>query len=220
MTGAHPTSSYPVGWHPHLHGPSGRRHGARWRDGAAAGRDVVGGDAAPPGRDRPGSGGPVLDLAAVGIVNSGWRNSPVEDWHAGDGPLDDGDMLRINAHTTWRVRQIIRRWRAEVCLTPESHVTVLPGRLLSAHFFRSSTTPVTRIGDPTEACEPGCHPHRRRSPTVLVSNESSGVNPGALNRMLPSGLSTPVSGAYGVRCPPFLITSSHPRSRRRCLSSR
>lgn len=39
--------------------------------------------------------GPVLDLAAVGIVNSGWRNSPVEDWHAGDGPLSDGDMLRV-----------------------------------------------------------------------------------------------------------------------------
>ena len=33
----------------------------------------------------PGRVGPVLDLAAVGIVNSAWRNSPVEDWHAGDG---------------------------------------------------------------------------------------------------------------------------------------
>ncbi|GAB3002926.1 hypothetical protein [Saccharothrix stipae] len=44
--------------------------------------------------------GAVLDLAAVGLVNSAWRNSPVEDWHAGDGPLSDGDMLRINAHTT------------------------------------------------------------------------------------------------------------------------
>ena len=43
----------------------------------------------------------VLDLAAVGIVNNAWRNSPVEDWHA-QGRLDDGDMLRINAHSTWR----------------------------------------------------------------------------------------------------------------------
>lgn len=42
----------------------------------------------------------VLDLAAVGIVNSAWRNSPAEDWHA-QGRLDDGDMLRINAHNTW-----------------------------------------------------------------------------------------------------------------------
>ncbi|MFE9205414.1 hypothetical protein [Micromonospora sp. NPDC007230] len=58
--------------------------------------------------------GPVLDLAAVGVVNNAWRNSPVEDWHAGDGPLSDGDMLRINSHTCWRVRQIIRRWRREV----------------------------------------------------------------------------------------------------------
>jgi len=30
--------------------------------------------------------GPVLDLAAVGIVNSAWRNSPVEVWHASRGP--------------------------------------------------------------------------------------------------------------------------------------
>jgi hypothetical protein len=44
--------------------------------------------------------GQVLDLAAVGIVNSVWRNGPVEDWHAGGGPLTDGAMLRINAHTT------------------------------------------------------------------------------------------------------------------------
>jgi hypothetical protein len=64
--------------------------------------------------------GPVLDLAAVGIVNSGWRNSPVEDWHAGDGPLSDGDMLRVNAHTTWRVREITRRWRTEIGLTAAS----------------------------------------------------------------------------------------------------
>ncbi len=95
--------------------------------------------------------GPVLDLAAVGIVNSAWRNSPVEDWHAGDGPLDDGDMLRINAHTTWRVRQIIRRWRAEVGLTPESHVTVLDAveadavDWLAVRIFRWLVTPTRRL---------------------------------------------------------------------------
>src|SRR6266511_2610884 len=32
----------------------------------------------------PSQVGPVLDLAAVGIVNSAWRNSPVEDWHDTD----------------------------------------------------------------------------------------------------------------------------------------
>ncbi|MDU0291481.1 hypothetical protein [Saccharothrix longispora] len=28
--------------------------------------------------------GAVLDVAAVGLVNSAWRNSPMEDWPAGD----------------------------------------------------------------------------------------------------------------------------------------
>ncbi len=53
--------------------------------------------------------GPVVDLAALGLVNSAWRNTCVEDWHAG-GHLGDGDMMRINSHMTWRVRQILRRW--------------------------------------------------------------------------------------------------------------
>ncbi|WP_219413451.1 hypothetical protein [Pseudonocardia nigra] len=69
--------------------------------------------------------GQVLDLAAVGIVNSAWRNSPVEDWHAADGPLTDGAMLRINAHTTWRIREIMRRWRAETGLTPDAPTATL-----------------------------------------------------------------------------------------------
>lgn len=60
--------------------------------------------------------GSVVDLAAVGIVLHVWRNSPVEDWHAGSSPLHDGDMLRINAHTTWKVRQIVRRWVADAGL--------------------------------------------------------------------------------------------------------
>ena len=60
--------------------------------------------------------GSVVDLAAVGIVLHVWRNSPVEDWHAGSSPLHDGDMLRINAHTTWKVRQILRRWVADTGL--------------------------------------------------------------------------------------------------------
>jgi hypothetical protein len=59
---------------------------------------------------------PVVDLAALGLVNGVWRNSPVEDWHAGDGPLSDADMMRINSHTTWRVRQRMRRWLAETGL--------------------------------------------------------------------------------------------------------
>jgi len=66
--------------------------------------------------------GAVLDLAAVGLVNGAWRNSPVEQWHAGAAPLSDGDMLRINSHTTWRVREIMRRWRPDVGIAPDSTV--------------------------------------------------------------------------------------------------
>jgi hypothetical protein len=44
--------------------------------------------------------GAVVDVAAVGMVLHVWRNSPVESWHMGSSPLHDGDMLRINAHTT------------------------------------------------------------------------------------------------------------------------
>lgn len=59
--------------------------------------------------------GPVLDLTAVAWVHSGWRNTIVEDWHA-EGRLTDGQMLRVNAHSTWRVRQLVRRWRTELGL--------------------------------------------------------------------------------------------------------
>ncbi|MEU5950229.1 hypothetical protein ABZ793_32440 [Micromonospora sp. NPDC047465] len=60
--------------------------------------------------------GPVLDVAAVGIVNSAWRNSVVESWHAGRAPLSDADMLIINSHSTWRVRQLVHRWRRDLGL--------------------------------------------------------------------------------------------------------
>jgi hypothetical protein len=30
----------------------------------------------------PGTAGPVLDLAAIGLVNGAWRNTCVENWHA------------------------------------------------------------------------------------------------------------------------------------------
>jgi hypothetical protein len=52
----------------------------------------------------PSKARPAADLAAIGLVNGTWRNTCVENWHA-EGRLEDGDMLRINSHTTWRVRQ-------------------------------------------------------------------------------------------------------------------
>jgi hypothetical protein len=95
--------------------------------------------------------GEVLDLAAVGLVNSAWRNSPVEDWHAGRGSLSDGDMLRINSHTTWRVREIIRRWRREIGLAPYDLATtvddidVMHVNTIAYRVFRWLTTPTRRL---------------------------------------------------------------------------
>ncbi|MFC5932090.1 hypothetical protein [Cryobacterium melibiosiphilum] len=56
----------------------------------------------------------ILRLADLGVVLQTWRNGPVESLHAGSGPLSDGDMLRINSYTTWRVRGITDRWWREV----------------------------------------------------------------------------------------------------------
>jgi hypothetical protein len=36
----------------------------------------------------PDKAGPVLDLAAIGLVNGAWRNTCVENWHA-EGRLHD-----------------------------------------------------------------------------------------------------------------------------------
>ena len=94
--------------------------------------------------------GSVLDLVALGIVNSAWRNSPVEDWHA-HGGLSDGEMLRINAHTTWRVRQIMRRWRADEGLAPDAEMAALDSLdsdaivRLATRIYRWLVTPTRRL---------------------------------------------------------------------------
>jgi hypothetical protein len=79
-------------------------------------------------RDRagidPDTLGPVTDLVALGLANSWWRNSCVEDWHAA-GRLDNGDMLRINSYTTQRIRQRLHGWLREMRLNPLETVGVL-----------------------------------------------------------------------------------------------
>src|SRR6266545_1211507 len=55
----------------------------------------------------------VLDLAAIGITNSTWRNSPLEDWH-GEGRIHDGGMLRTNVATTKLVREVLDDHLGEV----------------------------------------------------------------------------------------------------------
>jgi hypothetical protein len=48
----------------------------------------------------------VVDLAAIGITNGTWRNSPLEDWH-GESRIHDGGMLRTNVATTKLVRSVL-----------------------------------------------------------------------------------------------------------------
>jgi hypothetical protein len=74
----------------------------------------------------PGMLGPVIDLAALGLVNASWRNTCVEAWHAG-GRMHDGDMMRVNSHMTWRARQILRRWMAENGLAADGPLSALDG---------------------------------------------------------------------------------------------
>jgi hypothetical protein len=66
----------------------------------------------------------VTDLAALGLVNAAWRNTCIENWHA-EGRMHDGDMLRINSHASWRVRQIMRRWSRETGLMAGACTSVL-----------------------------------------------------------------------------------------------
>lgn len=74
----------------------------------------------------PGMLGSLVDLAAMGLVNGAWRNTCVENWHA-EGRMHDGDMLRVNSHTTSRVRQIMRRWMKEVGLDAAAPASALDG---------------------------------------------------------------------------------------------
>jgi len=67
---------------------------------------------------------PILRLAALGMVNSAWRNTCVEDWHA-EGRLHDGDMLRINSQMSWRLDQLLWRWRAQMRIAPDAPASSL-----------------------------------------------------------------------------------------------
>ena len=61
----------------------------------------------------------VLRLTALGLVHSAWRNTRVEDWHA-EGRLHDGDMLRISSHMSWRLDQLLWRWRTQMGIAPDA----------------------------------------------------------------------------------------------------
>jgi len=55
-----------------------------------------------------------MTRVALSLTVRAWRNTVVEDWHASNGPLSDGDMLRINSHTTWAIRHRLLGWCREL----------------------------------------------------------------------------------------------------------
>jgi hypothetical protein len=94
--------------------------------------------------------GPLVDLAAIGLVNGAWRNTCVENWHA-EGRIHDGDMLRVNSPATWRVRQLTRRWVRECGLDPEAPASELDGITeddvwwLARRLYQWLASPVRRL---------------------------------------------------------------------------
>lgn len=94
--------------------------------------------------------GPVIDLAALGLVNSAWRNTCVEDWHA-EGRIHDGDMMRINSHMTWRSRSIMHRWMTETGLMADGPLSALEGvpaesaEWLAIRVFRWLVNPARKL---------------------------------------------------------------------------
>ncbi|MFE5326249.1 hypothetical protein ACFRCG_07645 [Embleya sp. NPDC056575] len=91
----------------------------------------------------------LLDLLALGITNGAWRNSCVENWHA-DGRLSDGDMMRINSHTTDGIRRRLIGWTTEYGITSAeasalAQVDAEDAGVLAARLFRWLTNPRRKL---------------------------------------------------------------------------
>ncbi|MFI8454562.1 hypothetical protein [Kitasatospora sp. NPDC085464] len=91
----------------------------------------------------------LLDVLAIGITNSAWRNTCVEDWH-GEGRLSDGDMMRVNSHTTHGVRQRLRGWAREHGIRTGTReglagLTVEDADALGYRLFRWLTNPERKL---------------------------------------------------------------------------
>jgi hypothetical protein len=93
---------------------------------------------------------PILRLAALGLVNSAWRNTHVENWHA-EGRLHDGDMLRISSHTSWRLDQLLWRWRTRMGIAADApahsldEITFDDFRWLGGRIYQWITNPGRRL---------------------------------------------------------------------------
>ncbi len=113
---------------------------------------------------------PILELAALGLVSSAWRNTSVENWHAA-GRLHDGDMLRINSHASWRVRQLLSRWRTEMGLGPDALAESLDEidsedfRWLAGRIYQWVVNPHRRLRSAGRSCT---------SPGPLIPTQPSG----------------------------------------------
>ncbi|MFD4696548.1 hypothetical protein [Streptomyces niveus] len=93
--------------------------------------------------------GTLLDLVAIGITNSTWRNSCVENWHA-EGRLSDGDMMRINSHTTDAIRRRLARWTTEIGITSASGIALAEVDMeevdtFAIRLFRWTTNPKRKL---------------------------------------------------------------------------
>ena len=91
----------------------------------------------------------LLDLVALGLTNGTWRNSCVENWHA-EGRLSDGEMMRLNSHTTHLIRQRLRGWSTELRLTSGDEngladVTVHDVEALASRIYKWVTNPERRL---------------------------------------------------------------------------
>ncbi|WP_406294362.1 hypothetical protein OG948_05855 [Embleya sp. NBC_00888] len=91
----------------------------------------------------------LLDLLALGITNGAWRNSCVENWHA-DGRLSDGDMMRINSHTTDGIRRRLTGWTTEYGITSAeasalAQVDAEDAGVLATRLFRWLTNPRRKL---------------------------------------------------------------------------
>ncbi|MFE6750303.1 hypothetical protein ACFVGM_30930 [Kitasatospora purpeofusca] len=91
----------------------------------------------------------LLDVLAIGITNSAWRNGCVENWHA-EGRLSDGDMMRVNSHTTHGVRQRVRGWTREFSVSTSTGeglagLAVEDADALGYRLFRWLTNPERKL---------------------------------------------------------------------------
>lgn len=79
--------------------------------------------------------------------------------HVGEGSPDDGVLLRLNTHTTWRIRQLVQRWccdqgvQAFSCQVFDKHVQVRPiwlTRPLRGHGQQCGTLVTPRPDSPLQ----------------------------------------------------------------------